>query len=50
MKLLKHKGYIGDIQVSVEDSVLYGKLLYISALVSYEGRSVDEIKKPLRRL
>lgn len=44
MKLLKYKGYIGEIQISIEDDVLYGKLLYISALVSYEGRSIEEIK------
>jgi len=44
MKLLKHKGYIGDIQVSIEDDVLHGKLLYVSALVTYEGHSVDEVK------
>jgi len=44
MKLLKYKGYIGDIQVSIEDDVLHGKLLYISALVTYEGHSVDEVK------
>ena len=45
MKLLKHKGYIGDIQVSVEDDVLHGKLQYISALITYEGNSVDEVKQ-----
>ena len=44
MKLLKYKGYIGDIQVSIEDDVLHGKLLYISALVTYEGQSVDDVK------
>ena len=44
MKLLKYKGYIGDIQVSIEDDILHGKLLYISALVTYEGQSVDEIR------
>ena len=36
--------YIGDIQVSIEDDVLHGKLLYISALVTYEGQSVDDVK------
>jgi len=44
MKLLKYKGYIGDIQVSIEDDVLHGKLLYMSALVTYEGHSVAEVK------
>ncbi len=44
MKLLKYKGYIGDIKVSIEDDILHGKLLYISALVTYEGQSVDDVK------
>lgn len=43
MNLLKHKGYIGDVQASVEDDVLYGKLQFISALVNYEGKTVDEL-------
>ena len=43
MNLLKYKGYIGDIQASVEDDVLYGKLQYISALVTYEGKTVEEL-------
>ena len=48
MNLLKYKGYIGDIQASVEDDVLHGKLQYISALVTYEGQTVDELNSAFK--
>ncbi|KTC36860.1 antitoxin HicB [Pseudomonas sp. ABAC21] len=40
---LKHKGYIGSIEASLEDNCLYGKVLFIKALVSYEGKTVAEL-------
>ena len=42
---LKHKGYIGSIEASVEDNCLFGKLLFIRALVSYEGQTVAQLAK-----
>lgn len=41
--LLKYKGYYGSIEVSVEDDCLFGKLQFIQALVSYEGKTVSEL-------
>ena len=40
---LKHKGYIGSIEASLEDNCLFGKILFIKALVSYEGKTVAEL-------
>nr|WP_186351040.1 type II toxin-antitoxin system HicB family antitoxin [Pseudomonas poae] len=40
---MKHKGYIGSIEASLEDNCLYGKVLFIKALVSYEGKTVAEL-------
>ena len=40
---LKYKGYIGSIEASLEDNCLFGKILFIKALVSYEGRTVAEL-------
>nr|WP_218585754.1 type II toxin-antitoxin system HicB family antitoxin [Pseudomonas sp. AN3A02] len=40
---MKHKGYIGSIEASIEDNCLFGKLLFIKALVSYEGKTVAEL-------
>jgi predicted HicB family RNase H-like nuclease len=42
---LKHKGYMGSIDVSPEDNCLHGKILFIRDIVTYEGQTVDELKQ-----
>ena len=42
-KLLKYKGYYGSVEYSSEDVLLYGKVLGINSLISYEGESVAEL-------
>lgn len=37
MKNLEYKGYMGSIEYSKEDGQLYGKVLGIKGLISYEG-------------
>ena len=39
MKYLQYKGYTGSIEYSPEDSLLYGKVLGIKGLISYEGET-----------
>ena len=41
--LMEYKGYIGSVEFSQEDSVLFGKVLGIRALISYEGQTVHEL-------
>ena len=41
--LLRHRGYYGSIEASPEDNCLYGKLLFIRSLISYEGVTVEEL-------
>ena len=43
MKTLQYKGYQGTVEISPEDNVLYGKLLFISPLITYEGTTAQEI-------
>ncbi|MDO8464571.1 MAG: type II toxin-antitoxin system HicB family antitoxin [Gallionella sp.] len=43
--ILEHKGYYGSVSFSTEDHVLFGKLLYIRALVSYEAETASGIEK-----
>lgn len=45
MKDLNYKGYAGSVDFSVEDGVLFGKLLHISDLVSYEAVTVTDLVK-----
>lgn len=43
--VLKHKEFIGSVQFSSADSIFYGKITGIDDLVSFEGESVNELKK-----
>ncbi|MFS4457029.1 type II toxin-antitoxin system HicB family antitoxin [Maribacter sp. 2304DJ31-5] len=42
---LKHKDYLGSVDFSSEDGVLYGKVIGVNDLVTYEGTSVEELNK-----
>ncbi|SDB08709.1 hypothetical protein SAMN03159382_00875 [Pseudomonas sp. NFACC23-1] len=45
---LQYKGYVGSIEASTDDNCLFGKLLSIRALVSYEGQTVTELEMAFR--
>lgn len=42
--ILEYKGYNGTVEYSSEDNVLFGKVIGIKSLISYEGQSVEELK------
>ena len=42
--MLSHKGYFGSIHYNAGDRVFYGKIEFIRALVSYEGRDADTLE------
>lgn len=44
MKNLEYKGYTGSIEYSKEDDLLFGKVLGISGLISYEGKTGGELE------
>jgi len=44
MKNLEYKGYSGSIEYSKEDDLLYGKVLGIKGLISYEGKTGHELE------
>ena len=39
MKFLSYKGYTGSIEYSSEDQLLFGKIMGIQSLLSYEGHT-----------
>ena len=43
--LLEYKGYYGTVEYSAADNVLYGIVLGIVGLISYEGNSLKSLKK-----
>lgn len=44
MKHLNYKGYIGSIEYSKDDDLLFGKVLGIKGLISYEGKTGKELE------
>ena len=43
--VLKHKGYVGTVEYSTPDEILFGRVLGIKDSISYEGETVVELKK-----
>ena len=43
--LLNHKGYFGTVEYSATDGILFGKVLGIRGLISYEGDSIQILKE-----
>ena len=43
--LMSYKGYLGTVEYTEEDGVLFGKLAGIRDLVSYHADSIHELKQ-----
>lgn len=48
MKNLEYKGYTGSIEYSKEDELLYGKVLGIRGLISFEGATGPELEEDFK--
>lgn len=44
VNVLEYKGFTGTVEYSAKDSILFGKVLGVNGLVSYEGESITELK------
>ena len=42
---LEYKGYVGSVELSASDDVLFGKVLDVPALISYEGQTLQELTR-----
>jgi len=42
---LKYRDYLGSVEYSDEDNCLYGKVLGIDDLVTFEGQSLSELRQ-----
>lgn len=49
MKLFHYKNFIGSIEADLKSKCLYGKLLYINDLVTYEANSVAELEVEFKK-
>lgn len=48
--LLSYKNYNGTVDYSKEDNCLFGKVIGIKSLLSYEGYSVQELEEDFHRV
>ncbi|KWU49623.1 hypothetical protein [Pseudomonas palleroniana] len=48
-RALKYKGHTESVETSVEDNCLFGRVLHIDALVSYEGQTEAAIETAFRQ-
>lgn len=46
--LLSYKNYNGTVEYSRDDSCLFGKVIGIKSLLSYEGNSVQELEQDFK--
>lgn len=44
-KFLKYKNYVGSVDYDLTEKCLFGKILFIDDLVTYEGNTIDELEK-----
>lgn len=48
-ELLRHNGYTGSVEVSLEDGCLHGRLLHIDDVITYEGNTIAELQADFSR-
>lgn len=42
--VLEYKDFIGSVEFSLEDNILFGKILFINGLITYEANTLAELK------
>ena len=48
MRCFQFKGYSGSIEYSLDDNLLFGQVLGIQGLISYEGLTGEDLKNDFR--
>ena len=46
--MMEYKGYIGKVEIDEETGILYGDVINVRDVITFEGRSVDEVQKAFR--
>ena len=46
--MMEYKGYIGKVEIDDEAGILHGEVINIRDVITFEGKSVDEIQKAFR--
>jgi len=46
--MMEYKGYIGKVEMDDEAGILYGEVINVRDVITFEGESVDEIQTAFR--
>ena len=46
--MMEYKGYIGKVEIDDEAGILYGEVINVRDVITFEGASVDEVQKAFR--
>jgi len=46
--MMEYKGYIGKVEIDDEVGILYGEVINIRDVITFEGQSVEEVQKAFR--
>lgn len=45
---MEHKGYLGSVEYDEAEEIFFGKVMFVGALISYEGTNASNIKTHFR--
>ena len=46
--MMEYRGYIGKVEIDEEAGILYGEVINVRDVITFEGTSVDEVQKAFR--
>jgi predicted HicB family RNase H-like nuclease len=46
--MMEYKGYIGKVEIDEEAGILYGEVINLRDVITFEGTTVDEVQKAFR--
>ncbi|HNB53757.1 MAG TPA: type II toxin-antitoxin system HicB family antitoxin [Anaerolineales bacterium] len=46
--MMEYKGYIGKAEIDEEAGILYGEVINVRDVITFEGTSVEEVQKAFR--
>lgn len=46
--MMEYKGYIGKVEIDEEAGILYGEVLNVRDVITFEGASVEEVQQAFR--
>ena len=49
INVLEYKGFIGTVEFSASDNILFGKVLGVNGLLSYEGKNIIELRNDFEK-